>query len=356
VLTQVNGRRKFFYGATAEAVTNKLVPAQHAVRQGRRLPSDRLTVSAFLDQWLADIAASVKPTTHRSYSELVRLHLRPALGTRVLSRLEPSHVQALFTERLAAGHTPRRVQMMRDVLRAALNRAVRWELVSRNVASLAVAPRVLTREIVPLSPEGAADFLAAATGSPFEHLYIVLLTTGLRLGEALALGRADIDLVVRKLLVNHTLEWLPNQPWRIAEPKARSARRIVPLIAPAVSALRAQRATQNEWRLKAGEEWKDHGLLFTDALGEPLRHRAIHKEFKRIVRTAGLPSSHRPHDLRHTAATYLLSVGVATRVVMEILGHSTLAMTTRYQHVLSPMVTDAGTRLEGFFEQITEAR
>lgn len=148
--------------------------------------------------------------------------------------------------------------------------------------------------------------------------------------------------------MHHTLEWLPRQPWRLTEPKAASARRQVPLIAPSVAALEAQRASQLAQR-RAAPVWGAHDLVFTNQIGEPLRQRSVHKAFKDLLAAAGLATTHRPHDLRHSMATYLIAAGVNERVVMQILGHSTLAMTQRYAHVLGPMLVDAADRLEALW-------
>jgi len=264
--------------------------------------------------------------------------------------LTPQHAQVFLNDKQRAGSSPRRVAMMRDVLRAALNRAVKWDLVARNVVLQTEPPRVPAAEIHALDPEQAAALLTAAEGHRYQHLYAVLLTTGLRLGEALALRwKPDVDVDgTRTLAVNHTLEWLSGRPWRLTEPKARTAKRRVPLITPAVIALRAQRARQLEERL-ASPYWEDHDLVFTNEVGQPLRQRSVHEEFKKLLGVAGLLSSHRPHDLRHSMATYLTAAGVPPRVVMEIMGHSTMAMTQRYSHVLGPMVADAAARLEALW-------
>jgi integrase len=347
------GKRKYLSGKTRNDVAKKLSAALEAHNDGLPLPGARLTVGKFLEDWLEQAARpKLKPSTYRSYEELIRLHITPKIGKHPLVKLTPQHVQRWQNEQLSAGHSARRVAMMRDVLRAALNRAVKWQLVGRNVVLLVDAPSVPDADIHPLSPEDAAALLAAAKGHRYEHLFALLLTTGLRLGEALALRWSpDVDLErTRSLTVRYTLEWLPQQPWRLAEPKAASARRTVPLIGPAAEALRAQRDRQTFERRPVGDSWHDNGLVFTNEIGEPIRQRSVHKAFKDLLRVAGLPMSHRPHDLRHSMATYLVAAGVNERVVMEILGHSTLAMTQRYSHVLGPMLTDAAERLERLWD------
>jgi site-specific recombinase XerD len=345
-----DGKRKALYGKTREEVADKLVDALKARKDGLPLPGARLTVAKYLADWLEQSARpKLKPATYRSYEQLIRLYLTPALGKHALVKLGPQHIQKFQNDQLAAGHSPRRVHMMRDVLRAALNRAVKWQLVSRNVVLLVDPPRVPIAHMQPLAPDAAARLLDAAKGHRYEHLYAVLLTTGLRMGEALALRwRPDVDVNARTVRVHHTLEWLSGSPWRLAEPKAASARRMVPLIAPSLTALEAQRARQIEIRRDA-PVWEANDLVFTNEIGQPLKQRSVHEEFKKLLAAADLPTTHRPHDLRHSMATYLIAAGVNERVVMEILGHSTLAMTQRYSHVLGPMLTDAADRLEALW-------
>jgi integrase len=173
------------------------------------------------------------------------------------------------------------------------------------------------------------------------------LATGLRLGEALGLRWCDVDLDGRRIRVEHTLEHIRHHPWRLTEPKSASGRRNVPLIGPALNSLRSQRARTAEMRLAVGAAWSDLDFVFPSAVGTPLVGPNVYHEFKKLLVQAGLPSSHRPHDLRHSTATYLLAAGVPARVVMELLGHSQISLTLNtYSHVLPGMLDDAAARLE----------
>jgi integrase len=249
---------------------------------------------------------------------------------------------------LARDLNPRTVLHAYAVLRVALNRAAKLQLVPRNPVLLVDPPKLATTEIHPLSPAQASQLLAAARGQRYEHLYALLAATGLRLGEAQSLRWQDINLAGGHLRVHHTLEWMHGRPWRLAEPKSARGRRVVPLIGPAVAALRAQREQQANDRRAVGADWQDHQFVFTNPVGEPVTASTVDKDFKRLLKLAGLPTNHRVHDLRHSTATYLLGAGVPERIVMEILGHSNLAMTHHYQHVLSGMLADAAARLEGW--------
>jgi len=227
------GKRRVIYGKTREEVAAKLTVALNTVRQGQNLPSHRLTLGAFLDQWLADVVQQRnRPSTAQSYEFYVRKYIIPGLGRHQLTKLTPQQVQRFLNERHAAGLALRTVQYIRAILRRALNQALRWELVSRNVATLADPPSGRSPEMRPLTTDDARALLAAARGHRHEHLLAFLLGTGLRIGEALALRWSDVDLDQGVITVRHALERLRSRPWRLAVPKSESGKRLVPSSAP----------------------------------------------------------------------------------------------------------------------------
>jgi len=345
-----SGKRKVLYGKTREDVASKLVTALNDVKNGLTLPSYRMTLGAFLEQWLADVVwQRNRPSTAQGYEFYVRKYIIPALGRHQIRKLTPQQVQRFLNETHAKGLAPRTGQYIRAILRRALNQALRWELVARNVATLADPPPGRSPEMRPLTTADARQFLAAARGHRHEHLFAVLLGTGLRIGEALALRWSDVDLDDGVVTVRHALERIHGRPWRLAVPKSESGKRLVPLIGPAAEALRAQRTLALEMRLAVGAAWQDLDFVFPTAIGTPGDQSNVYHQFKKLLRQAGLPDCYRVHDLRHSTATYLLAAGVPDRLVMGIMGHSQLSMTMRYQHVLPSMLKEAAARLEAIF-------
>jgi integrase len=349
------GKRRMLYGRTRQEVARKLATAVRDLEHGLPIPDGHVTVEKYLADWLEQSAKpKLKPSTFATYKGYLRAHIVPALGKHHLGKLAPHHVQQFLNERLASGLQPRSVQQIHAILRSALARAVKWQLVQRNVASseLVDPPRVSTHEVRPLEPHQAQRLLDEARGHSLEYLFAFLLSTGLRLGEALSLRWHDpdgvvlIDLEARRATIRYTLERLRGQPWRFAEPKSESGRRVIPLTAPAIQALREQRRRNAEARLKLGEIWQDYDLAFPSAVGTPLDGTNVYRAFKRLLKQAGLPTTYRVHDLRHSTATYLLAAGVDPRIVMQIMGWSQVSMLKRYQHVLPAMLDDAAARLE----------
>lgn len=345
-LTLGNGKRKVFYGKTRQEVASKLAGALKSRQDGLPVPSERQTVGQFLTSWLESVRPSLRPRTHLRYEQLVRLHALPALGKLPLGRAKPDDLQRLYADRLDMGQAPASVRQLHAVLHRAFGQAARWGLVARNVADLVSPPRVERREMSALSPEEARAFLEAASGDRLEALYVVALTSGLRLGELLALRWRDVDLQAGMLQVTGTLQ-RTGAGLVIAEPKTVRSRRHVALTATAVEALRRHHVAQAEERLRLGAAWQDMDLVFASETGGHIDDSKLRRNsFWPLLERAGVPRI-RFHDLRHSAATLMLRRGVHPKIVAEMLGHSQISVTLDlYSHVTPTMQREAAAALD----------
>ena len=201
------------------------------------------------------------------------------------------------------------------------------------------APRPTPREISPLFAEEARALLEAAraAGDRFEALYVLAITAGLRRGELLGLRWEDADLERGVLRVGRALvrEGGSYQP---GTTKTKRGRRSIRLTPRAVSALKAHRKRQLEERIQFAGLWKDHGLIFATQVGTPVNpENLINRSFKPLLGRAGLLKI-RFHNLQHTCTTLLLGSGVHPKLVQELLGHTTIAMTLdTYSHYMPSM-------------------
>ena len=284
----------------------------------------------------------VCPLTYQGH---VRLHIKPTLGHIRLAKLMPPLVRAFLNDMLREGFSPRTVQYSHAVLRRALGQAVKDGLVARNVAKLVDPPKVERPEVEPLTPKQARVFLKAMEGDRLEALYSVAVAVGLRRGEALGLRWEDVDLEKGNIRVRASLQRV-DKKLRLVELKTKRSRRSVALPSVAVAALRRHRIQQMEERLLAGSRWQDTGMVFTSTIGTLLEPRGVLRKFQSALERAGLPRK-RFHDLRHTCASLLLVQGVHPRVVMQILGHSQIAVTMdTYSHVVDELRRDAANQMD----------
>ena len=134
--------------------------------------------------------------------------------------------------------------------------------------------------------------------------------------------------------------------WTFGEPKSNQSLRSITLSTLALNALKTHRTTQLEHRLEMGEEWQDWDLVFCGPLGQPITEKAVRGPFHRMLAQIGLPPI-RLHDLRHSAATLLLSRGVHPRIVQDLLGHSTISLTLDvYSHMLPNLQKEAADQMD----------
>jgi len=338
--------RKTIYGASKAQVRDKLNRLLTNLQDGLEPPPAKQTVKQFLEHWIENVAKPrLRPRTFIGYKKIVELHVVPALGHLRLHALNPQQVQSMLSGLQLKKLAPRTVRGVRAVLRAALGDAVRWGLVGRNAAALAHVPRVPRAELNVLSPEAAKTFVETLAGDRLEAFFVVLIATGLRLGEALGLRWSDVDLQNGTLRVHQALQRVNGQ-LKFVEPKSDRSRRSVMLPAFAIEALKRHASCQKRERLLAGSNWVDSGLVFTSTIGTSLDERNVRRTFKFLLQDAALPLM-RLHDLRHTTATLLLSQGVHPRIVMETLGHSQISLTMdTYTHALPSLQAEAAKRMD----------
>jgi len=177
-------------------------------------------------------------------------------------------------------------------------------------------------------------------------LYVLALTTGMRQGELLALRWKDVDLEAASLSVRGTLTRSPDG-LTVAEPKTTGSRRHVFLGIIAVDALRRHRVNQTAERLLKSPEWENNDLVFANEVGKPIEASNLRRRsFQPLLEKAGLPRI-RFHDLRHSAATLLLTQGIHPKVVSERLGHSKVSITLDlYSHVTPTLQKEAAMALD----------
>lgn len=341
-----NGKRvrKSVYGATQAELLTNLKRVRRQVDDHLPVPDERLTLGTYLTQWLESVQPPViRPHTHLRYSTVVRLHIVPALGKVKLVRLTPIDVERLLASKRKT-LAPRTVQEVRTILVTALNKAVRQGQLARNPAALAECPGAPHHEITPLTPAQARQFLDAVAGHRFGPLFLLAIATGARQGELLGLKWDDIDFDAGYLHIRRALARVPSEGgegavFQLTETKTARSRRSVALPAFALQALREHRVHQLEERLAAGRNWAEAwaGLVFLTKAGQPLHGAVVTHSFQKVLAAAELPRA-RFHDLRHAAATFLLSQGASLKDVQEQLGHSTIAVTGNiYSHVLDEM-------------------
>lgn len=359
-------KRKFVYGKTREIVHDKYVKLLSSARQGP-VATASPTLASYLAYWLREVVdANLAPATAANYDMFVRLYIVPDLGRKRLDKLTVQDVRKWFNglrtrcQCCAQGKDERRAKGERKccakgecceqyasdrttrdawtVLRAALNNAVREEIIPRNVAALLRVPKPRRRKVKPWTVDEARKFLEVARKrhDPLYPAYVLILVLGLRRGEMLGLRWEDVDLERAELTVGWQIQRIRGQLLH-RETKTEASDAVLPLPDICATALRERERDQRAAREAARSDWKDLGLVFTTRTGQPIEPRNFNRSFVAACRKAGV----RPipvHATRKTCASILVAMDVHPRVAMQILRHSQISVT---MNVYSEVSSDA---------------
>ncbi|MBQ8814101.1 MAG: site-specific integrase [Lachnospiraceae bacterium] len=340
-----------FTGKTQKEVREKMQAAAVAVNTGIYIPPQKMTVGQWLDTWAAEYLGNRKKNTVRIYQSNIRKHIKPALGAIKLSDLRPHDVQFFVNglDELSAAS----IHLAYKVLRMALEKAVQNEYIPRNPAVGCALPKVNQPEMHPLTDEEITALLRTAKGNPYEHLIVVALFTGLRLGELLGLTWDSANLNKGTIFVSKQLADLDRDDDDIFMLPKNNKTRTLTVATSVILALKAQRRRQIEMRLKAGQIWNNpHNLVFTLEDGSLVDRWRVQREFKDLLTAAGIENV-RFHDLRHTYAVNAIRAGDDIKTLQGNLGHASAAFTLdRYGHFTERMKQDSAARMDNFTKNV----
>jgi len=334
------GKRKRVYvsAKTQREALQKIREIKRSLDQGVKVDGPRTLLSLWSDCWLENQKHSLRAKSYTSYEYQLRQHIKPALGHLSLGRVQPQPIREFLRQKLEGGLSATTVNHFRVTLKVLLNAAVHDGMIARNPI-VAVKPiRAPKRQPQVLDLDQAQIFMQSLQGGRLRALYLAAVGLGLREGEILGLRWCDVDLEEGSLHVRHALQRvrLPgeaNTRLHLVEPKSKRSRRKLFMPAVVRSALAGHKLQQDAERCHAGDAWVDTDFVFATQIGTPLDPRNLLKDFKLKLVSAGLPEM-RFHDLRHSAASLLVSQGADPRIVMETLGHSQISITMDlYGHV-----------------------
>lgn len=354
------GRRRYVYGRTRSEARAKLAKAL-ADRAAGRLAAEDPRVSAFLADWLAAVADGtsskrrVGPAMRLKYEQVVRLYLAPHLGRHKLSALKPAHLAAMYRE-VRKARSAGTVANVHRALSSALNWGVRMRLVTENVAAAVGMPAPEPeRRRRALAEHELRALVEAMKGDRLEALYWLALGTGLRFGTLAALAWGDLDLEAGTVAVDRRARRNGREGILVQE-GGKSGTRGYRMALPA-SVVRRLKEHRVAMMLESPTWRRNLGLVFPNTAGGYLesgnfRLRSWHPLLKR----AGLYDEANPltfHELRHTASTWLVALGVDPKTAQQRLGHARSSTTLElYTHVLKSVDVEAATKIDEFLKTI----
>jgi integrase len=347
-------RPKFFYGQTKAEVKKKMAAYSTAYEKGQ-------TISTALDSWLAVKEKTVAYKTYEGYKAPIE-RIKAALGDEHCKELQPAQIQAFINSIAAQGYKRTAVQRPLDILRMLFD----WLITSENTGvtfnpcTAVKLPGGLKQERRNIAARDDVEKIKAGLALDFGLFAYLLLYTGLRKGEALALTYNDFDFNAMEIRVNKAVSWQPNKPV-IKEPKTAAGVRSVPILTPLANALPKKWTgylfssdggktplTQQEYRLRWDGYCKAAGLC--DIRVEEHKSKGENnRTYKKTIYTPRIV----PHQLRHEFATLCLDAGLDAADTQEIMGHASITTTQQtYQHITNSRRKKSTSKLDKF---VTEA-
>lgn len=306
------------------------------------------TVATYLETWLKQKEVQVTPGTFKTYKGYVNKHIIPSLGHLPLDGLSAIQIQNFILDLQTKEENKlsnRTIHHIRSILHNALESAVKFELISKNVSNPVTTPKVKKVHIKVWDEHQLKTFLQEAKKERYYIAFLIACATGMRLGEVVGVKWEDVDFNTRTLSVKRSYT-RAHKGYQFNQPKTSTGYRVIALPQPVLEELEAHRVTQAREKGKKG--YKDHRLITQTRNGTPVSPRNLYRDWRDVVKRANLPRI-RFHDLRHTHASLLLKQGTNAKVVAERLGHSNIQLTLNtYSHLLPNMQAEAAEKFGEF--------
>jgi integrase len=337
VQVSIDGKRLSRTFKTHKECVTWMKKTHNRIDGGLTYETAHLSIEEFMNRWLVSSESSLRPKTWHQYKQITRDYILPELGQIKLANLRPDIIQATYDKHLVSGVGVRTVQYIHSVLRSCLYRAVKLGILQRNPIIGTSPPKAKYKEMKVLDEEEAQLLLitSRAKEDRYSALYQLALTTGMRQGELLGLKWKDINWDRKTITVQRQLARIPGGKLEFVQPKTRSSVRTISLGEMTIAILKEHQKQQFHESNQKGTCWKDFDLLFPASTGTPTNPSNLYyRSFKPLLKDAELPTI-RFHDLRHTAASLMLSHGVSVLAVSKRLGHAQPSITLDvYGHLI----------------------
>ena len=350
----VTGKKNMFYESVKGNKTqakNRMTELEHSLNTGTIVDPSKYTVGELLDDWLKDYAKpNTRTKTYEGHEMKVRVHLKPALGSIQLHKLQPSHIQTYMTDKLESGLSNRTVKSHYTVLSTAIKYGVGLQKVGRNVCHSVKPPKVLTTEMNPLDEYQVNDLLDAVKEHRFYNLFHLAVNTGMRRSELLGLRWKDVDDL--NVYVTQVLHHNKGGEIVIEEPKTKHSKRRLDIDPSTALELLKYR----QWKESNNGVCGDNDLIFMDLDGKLFSPSSVYRTFKNTLAQLSIEDV-RFHDLRHTHASLMLKQNTNPKIIQERLGHSSIMITMdTYGHLMPNMQKDAVLNFADLLKQAREDR
>lgn len=355
-ITTKSGKRKTFYGKKRHEVKEKM----DTYREQEKLGIDLEGVKGKLfGDWVLDWMElykknNVRISTYEDYKYLIKSHILPVIGEVALGKLTTNEIQQVYNNMSSKKLSPGTIKRTHWLISSCLDKAVEIKLLVWNPAKATQRPKLTKPEFRFFTEDEMSKFLnyLETQETKWQAAFLVVLGTGLRLGEVLALEWRDIDFDNSLMTIRQTLSYTKATGLILNEPKTASSKASIPIPSIVKDALKKHKKEQAAIKLKYGDKYnKEVDLVFATKTGTFIWQSVFQVKYNRIRNEAGVTNVHL-HGLRHTFATRMLEQGENLKVVQELLRHSDIKTTANvYSHVTPETKQKAAHKMDSLLKR-----
>lgn len=336
---KTNTKRGF---RTKKEAENAEISVKDSINKGTFVKQSKLSYGDYLINWLNN-RRDIRDRTKEGYLNIIRKHITPAIGRVTLSEITPMVIENFLTHIESKGNSESFNRNIFKVLFKSLGDAERKQLIIKNPAAHVSKPKVSRIEMHCWSPDEAKIFLKAIHQHRLRIIFVLAIHCGMRSGEILGLRYSDIDLPNQTIHIRNILNFKKELQ---AGAKTKAGNRSISISSFVVNEILKRRGKMEEERIAFGEGYENKDFVVCSKHGTPYSKSMCDKVWRRLIKKSGVRKI-RFHDLRHTCASLLLSLGIHPKVVQEQLGHSSISMTLdTYSHLAPNMQGEAASALE----------
>jgi integrase len=326
----------------------------YEAQQGIDIIPSKITLGEYMDRWMEFRKPDLGPRTAEVYEMNIRNHIKPCLGSVKLKDLKKQHIVSFYSNRIEAGLSACTVDHLRTLLHAALEQAVEWELVIRNVAHKVKSPRVIRPEMQYWTQSELNHFIKAIGESEYFALFHLDLFSGLRRSELLGLKWKDINFKNGEMSIVRALHHKKDGTNVYRPPKSEKGRRTITLTPDSKRVLQMHYRHDKAVMADLDTPFSSDTPVFCHQdTGEPLLPGSVSHAWSRLIDSVPGLKRIRLHDARHSHASILLAMGIHPKVVQERLGHYSMSFTMDvYSHVMPGLQQAAANS----FDAVLDAR
>lgn len=352
-------KRAYVYGSTKKEVEQKISEIRVQLERGTYIENTKLTVSEWADSWLNTYKTGVEYNTHKMYSDTIKRYIKPHIGEIPLIKLKTYHIQDMINREAERG-LGRTLQQIELTMNQMITQAINNDLIYKDITTGVTLPQINAKKKRALT-ELEKKYIEKANFSLKEKAFIfLLLHTGLRRGEALALMRNDIDFNSNTIRISKTVIYKENNAEVKFSPKTESGNRELPMVSILQNILSEYLQTTNKMFVFAQDNgeimskssfrrfWNNiMDKINTAAGGQNYNYRGKYPlQNKKVV---AISDDITPHTFRHTFATTLYYAGVDIKTAQYLLGHNSIQVTLDiYTHLEKSNTNDTINKLEKF--------